>query len=106
MIGVTILRTVADYQKVLNYLGYVRRVVVIGSGPLALESVEAFFHKGYKVTHLLRHSTLWPEVLDKTASDLVLQQEWRDGIDVRSEEIICEIIGRSGYVTGVMTTKG
>ncbi len=106
LVGVTTLRTVADYQKVLNYLGYVRRVVVIGSGPLALESVEVLFQKGYQVTHLLRHSTLWPKVLDKTASDLVLQQEWRDGVDVRIEEDIAEIVGRSGHVTGVMTTKG
>jgi NADPH-dependent 2,4-dienoyl-CoA reductase/sulfur reductase-like enzyme len=106
LVGVTTLRTVSDYKKVLNYLGYVRRVVVIGSGTLALESVEAFFQKGYQVTHLLRHSTLWPEVLDKTASDLVLQQEWRDGVDARIEENIAEIVGRSGHVTGVMTTKG
>src|SRR5438128_3140805 len=106
LVGVTTLRTVADYKKVLNYLGYVRRVVVIGSGPLAVESVEVLFQKGYQVTHLLRHSTLWPEVLDKTASDLVLQQEWREGVDVRIEEDIAEIVGRSGHVTGVMTTKG
>jgi NADPH-dependent 2,4-dienoyl-CoA reductase/sulfur reductase-like enzyme len=106
MVGVTTLRTVDDYKKVLNYLGYVRRVVVIGSGPLAVESVEVFSQKGYQVIHLLRHSTLWPEVLDKTASDLVLQQEWRDGIDIHIEEDISEIIGRSGHVTGVMTTKG
>ena len=106
LVGVTTLRTVDDYRKVLNYLGYVRRVVVIGSGPLALESVEVFSQKGYQVIHLLRHSTLWPEVLDKTASDLVLQQEWRDGVDIHIEEDISEIIGRSGHVTGVMTTKG
>src|SRR5690348_16576510 len=106
LIGVTTLRTVADYKKVLNYLGYVRRVVVIGSGPLALESVEVLFQKGYQVTHLLCHNSLWPEVLDKTASDLVLQQEWRDGVVVRVEEDIAEIVGRSGHVTGVMTTMG
>src|SRR6266480_1621892 len=106
LVGVTTLRTVADYQKVLNYLGYVRRVVVIGSGPLALESVEVFYQKGYQVTHLLHRSTLWPQILDKTASDLVLQQEWRDGVDVRIEEDIAEIVGRNGHVTGVMTTKG
>ena len=47
--GVTTLRTVDDYRKVLNYLGYVRRVVVIGSGPLAVESVEVFSQKGYQV---------------------------------------------------------
>jgi NADPH-dependent 2,4-dienoyl-CoA reductase/sulfur reductase-like enzyme len=106
LVGVTTLRTVADYQKVLNYLGYVRRVVVIGSGPLALESVEVLYQRGYQVTHLLHRSTLWREVLDKTASDLVLQQEWQDGVDVRIEEDIAEIVGRNGHVTGVMTTKG
>jgi NAD(P)H-nitrite reductase large subunit len=56
--GVTTLRTVADYQRVLNYLGYVRRVVVIGGGPLALESVEVLYQRGFQVSHLLRHSTL------------------------------------------------
>ena len=106
LVGVTTLRTVDDYRKVHNYLGYVRRVVVIGSGPLAVESVELFSQKGYQVIHLLRHSTLWPKVLDKTASDLVLQQEWRDGVDIHIDEDISEIIGRSGHVTGVMTTKG
>ncbi len=106
LVGVTTLRTVDDYKKVLNYLGYVRRVLVIGSGPLAMESVEVFSQKGYQVIHLLRHNTLWPEVLDKTASDLVLQQEWRNGVDIHIEEDSAEIIGRSGHVTGVMTTKG
>jgi NADPH-dependent 2,4-dienoyl-CoA reductase/sulfur reductase-like enzyme len=104
--GVSTLHAVADYQKVLNRLGYVRRIVVIGSGPLALETVEILHHRGYQVTHLLRHRTLWSEVLDKTASDLVLQQEWRDGVDVGIEEEIAEIVGRNGQVTGVVTTSG
>lgn len=106
LVGVTTLRTVADYQKVLNYLGYVQRIVVIGGGPLALESVEVLHQRGYKVTHLLRHNTFWSEMLDKTASDLVLQQEWQDGVDVRIEEDIAEIVGRNGHVEGVITTKG
>ncbi len=106
LVGVTTLRTVADYQRVLNYLGYVRRVVVIGSGPLALESVEILHHRGYQVTHLLRNRTLWSGVLDKTASDLVLQQERHDGVDVRLEEEIAEIVGRNGQVMGVVTTRG
>ncbi len=104
--GVTTLRTVADYQRVLNFLGHVRRIVVIGSGPLALETVEILHHRGFQVTHLMRHRTLWSEVLDKTASDLVLQQEWHDGVDMRIEEDIAEIVGRNGQVTGVVTTKG
>jgi NADPH-dependent 2,4-dienoyl-CoA reductase/sulfur reductase-like enzyme len=104
--GVTTLRTVADYQRVLNYLGYVRRVVVIGGGPLALETVDILHHRGYQVTHLLRQHALWPGVLDKTASDLVLQQERHEGVDARLEEIVAEIVGREGCVTGVVTTRG
>src|SRR2546427_10960652 len=104
--GVSTLRTVADYQAVLNRLGGVKRVVVSGSGTLALESIETLRHRGYQVTHLLRKRTFWSEVLDATASDLVLQQERRDGVDVRLEEEIAEVMGKNGEVSGVITTSG
>jgi NADPH-dependent 2,4-dienoyl-CoA reductase/sulfur reductase-like enzyme/pSer/pThr/pTyr-binding forkhead associated (FHA) protein len=105
--GVTTLRTVADYQKVQEYLPAARRVVVVGSGTLALETVETLRHRGYQVTHLIRKRTLWSEVLDATASDLVLQQERRDGVDVREEEEIAEISGNNhGEVKGITTTGG
>src|SRR5438105_1388105 len=104
--GVTTLRTVGDYQDVLSRLSTVRRVVASGSGTLALESIETLRHRGYHVTHLLRRRTLWSEVLDPAASDLVLQQEIRDGVDVRSEQEIAEITGKEGSVTSVITTTG
>ena len=104
--GVMTLRTVADYQTVLSRLQSVQRVVVSGSGTLALESVETLRHRGYEVTHLLRRRTIWSEVLDPVASDLVLQQERRDSVDVRLEEEIAEITGRDGQVSGVVTTHG
>ncbi|HEY0753974.1 MAG TPA: FAD-dependent oxidoreductase [Ktedonobacteraceae bacterium] len=104
--GVTTLRTVADYQAVQQYLRQARRVVVSGSGTLALESIETLRHRGFEVTHLLRRRTLWSEILDLTASDLVLQQERRDGVDVRVEEEVAEITGKDGRVNGVITTSG
>ena len=89
LVGVYTLRTVADYQALLENLSATRRTVVSGSGTLALETIETLRHRGYAVTHLVRRSTLWSEILDATASDLVLQQERRDGVDVRlGEEII------------------
>src|SRR5205085_2845029 len=39
MAGVTTLRTVADYQAVVSRLGTARRIVVSGSGTLALETI-------------------------------------------------------------------
>jgi NADPH-dependent 2,4-dienoyl-CoA reductase/sulfur reductase-like enzyme/pSer/pThr/pTyr-binding forkhead associated (FHA) protein len=104
--GVTTLRTVADYQTVMSRLGSSRRIIVSGSGTLALETIETLRHRGYEVIHLLRRRTLWSEILDATASDLVLQQERRDGVDVRLEEEIAEMMGKSGKVSGVITTNG
>ncbi len=104
--GVSTLRTIADYQEVLRRLQHVNRVVVVGSGTLALESAETLRHRGYEVTHLIRGNTLWSEVLDAVASDMVLQEERRDGIDVRTGEEIREIVGKNGQVSAVITTSG
>jgi NADPH-dependent 2,4-dienoyl-CoA reductase/sulfur reductase-like enzyme/pSer/pThr/pTyr-binding forkhead associated (FHA) protein len=104
--GVATLRTIADYQAVRQRLASTRRIVVSGSGTLALETIETLRHRGFPVTHLVRRRTLWSEVLDQTASDLVLQQERRNGVEVRLEEEIAEISGKQGQVSGVLTTGG
>ncbi|HEX7737753.1 MAG TPA: FAD-dependent oxidoreductase [Ktedonobacteraceae bacterium] len=104
--GVTTLRTVTDYQAVQQRLRQARRVVVSGSGTLALETIETLRHRGFEVTHLIRRRTLWSEILDLTASDLVLQQERRDGVDVHIEDEIAEITGKDGQVRGIVTTAG
>ncbi len=104
--GVSTLRTVADYQQVVQRLQTTQRIVVCGSGTLALESAETLAHQGYEVTHLLRHETLWSDVLDSTASDMVLQEERRLGIDVQTNEEIAEILGENGQVQQVVTTHG
>jgi NADPH-dependent 2,4-dienoyl-CoA reductase/sulfur reductase-like enzyme/pSer/pThr/pTyr-binding forkhead associated (FHA) protein len=104
--GVTTLRTVTDYQNVLERLNTVRRVVVCGSGTLALETAESLRQRGLEVSHLLRRTTLWSEVLDTTASDLVLQEERRAGIEVCLEEEIVKINGSRGEVTSVSTNRG
>ena len=104
--GVATLRTVTDYQRTMEYLNAVRRVVMVGSGTLAMETIETLRQRGYEVTHLIRRQTLWSEVLDATASDLILQQERRNGVDVRLGEEVVEIMGKDGQVAGVLTTSG
>jgi NADPH-dependent 2,4-dienoyl-CoA reductase/sulfur reductase-like enzyme/pSer/pThr/pTyr-binding forkhead associated (FHA) protein/Fe-S-cluster-containing hydrogenase component 2/CRP-like cAMP-binding protein len=104
--GVSTLRTVADYQEILRSLDRVSRVVICGSGTLALESAEVLQKHGCQVTHLLRGTTFWSDVLDAAASDLVLQEERRSGIDVCVNEEIAEIVGKNGQVCAVVTTSG
>ncbi|HET8852114.1 MAG TPA: NAD(P)/FAD-dependent oxidoreductase, partial [Ktedonobacteraceae bacterium] len=93
-------------REVLRRLGSASRIVVCGSGTLALESAETLQQCGYEVTHLLRYHALWSEVLDATASDLVLQEERRAGVDVRIGEAIRQIVGRNGQVSEVITSSG
>ncbi len=104
--GVSTLRTIVDYQEVLRRLPSASRIIICGSGTLALESAETLRSLGYHVTHLLRKQTLWSEVLDDTASDMVLQEERRAGIDVRIGETVAEIVGKQGQVSKVITTSG
>jgi NADPH-dependent 2,4-dienoyl-CoA reductase/sulfur reductase-like enzyme len=106
LVGVIALRTLADFQAARQLLEAARNVVVVGAGPVALETVEVLHHRGCRVSHLLRGRRLWPEVLDMTASNLVMQQEQHEGVDVRAEEEVMEIVGRQGRVMGVITRGG
>ncbi len=104
--GVVALRTLADYQAALQLLPAARRAVVVGSGPVALETVEALTLRGLQVTHLLRGQRLWSSVLDATASELLLQQERRGNVDVRTGDEVAEIAGSQGRVVGIITKSG
>ena len=104
--GVYTLRTVADYQEIVRHLNIATNIVIYGGGTLALESAETLNHLGFNVTHLLRNRTIWSEVLDETASDLVLQEERRADIQVRLNEPIQELIGKNGQITAILTANG
>lgn len=104
--GVLTLHTIADYQILEKYLSQSQHIVVTGSGTLAIETIETLRHRGYRITHLLRRQRLWSDVLDATASDMVLQRERHEGVDVRLEEEIAEITGNNGLVSGVITARG
>ena len=104
--GVLTLRSVTDYQVALRFLEIAQRVVVCGGGPLALETVDTLQQRGLRVTHLLRSRQLWETMLDKTASELLLHQEHEAGVEVRVEDEIAEIVGKSGRVQGLITRNG
>jgi NAD(P)H-nitrite reductase large subunit len=78
----------------------------VGSGTLALETVEMLRQRGLHVSHIMRHRTLWSDVLDATASDIVLQQEQHDGVDIHLNVEVVKFSGSQGQVTGVVTSSG
>ena len=104
--GVLTLRSITDYQVALRFLEIARHVVVYGGGPLALETVDTLRQRGLRVTHLLHRRQLWANMLDRTASELILHQEQEAGVEVRIEDEIAEIIGKQGRVMGIVTRNG
>ena len=104
--GVLTLRSVTDYHVARRFLEIAQRVVVYGSGPLALETIDVLQQRGVRVIHLLRRRQLWAAMLDRTASELLLHQEQEAGVEVRVEDEIVELAGKSGRVQGIITRNG
>lgn len=102
--GVLRLHTLSDYRDLRRRLPSVSSVVVIGGGYHAAETAMLLRHQRVKVTWLIRGRSILPHMLDTAASDLLLKQVRRHGVDVRLETEVAGIVGRMGTVAGVMTT--
>ena len=102
--GVITLHTLGDYLDLRRRLTTVSSAVVIGGGYHAAETAMLLRHQRIKVTWLVRGRGLLPRHLDITASDLLLRQVRRQGVDIRLESEIAGIVGRLGVAAGVITT--
>jgi nitrite reductase (NADH) large subunit len=99
--GVMTMRTMQDACTFMEDLrsGRVKRAVVVGGGPLALEWAQALRARGADLTYVLRGREFMTGVLDKTGSDLVASRLRAFGCDLRMDEEIAEVIGdRHGHV--------
>jgi NADPH-dependent 2,4-dienoyl-CoA reductase/sulfur reductase-like enzyme/pSer/pThr/pTyr-binding forkhead associated (FHA) protein len=99
--GVMTMRTMQDARSFMEDLrtGRVKRAVVVGGGPLALEWAQALRARGADLTYVLRGREFMAGVLDKTGSDLVASRLRAFGCDLRMDEEVAEVIGdRHGHV--------
>lgn len=101
--GVLKLHTLSDYLDLRRRLPSASSVVVIGGGYHAAETAMLLRRHRLKVTWLIRGRSLLPNQLDPAASDLLLRQVRRHGVDVRLETEAAGIVGRMGIVAGVVT---
>jgi NADPH-dependent 2,4-dienoyl-CoA reductase/sulfur reductase-like enzyme/pSer/pThr/pTyr-binding forkhead associated (FHA) protein len=102
--GVMTMRTMQDARTFMEELraGRVKRAVVVGGGPLALEWAQGLRARGAEVTFLLRGREFMAGVLDRTGSDLVASRLRAFGCDLRMEEEVAEILGdKRGRVRAV-----
>ena len=102
--GVTVLHSLADYLDLRRRLPTVSRAVVIGGGYHAAETALLLRSAGVTVSWLIRGRGLVPALLDTPASDLLIRQVQRQGVDVRLGTEVAGVVGRVGVAVGVLTT--
>jgi NADPH-dependent 2,4-dienoyl-CoA reductase/sulfur reductase-like enzyme len=103
--GVLTLHRLSDYLNLGRRLNETEEAVVIGGGPQAIETVVCMLYWGIRVHWLIRSNTFLPRMLDRPASDMVLERIQRAGAKVYTETEVIGIVGRVGSVAGVVTNQ-
>jgi NADPH-dependent 2,4-dienoyl-CoA reductase/sulfur reductase-like enzyme len=103
--GVLTLHRLNDYLDMRRRLSEVEDAVVVGGGLHAIETVVSLLYWGIRVHWLIRSDTFLPRMLDRPASDLVLERIRRAGAKVYTETEILGVVGRVGSVIGVITNQ-
>jgi len=101
--GILTLHRLYDYLDLRRRLGEVEEAVVIGGGAHAIETVMSLLYWGIRVHWLLRGDTFLSRMLDRPASDMVLDSIQRAGARVYTGTETLGIVGRVGTVAGVVT---
>lgn len=103
--GILTLHRLHDYLDLRRRLNEVEEAVVIGGGSHAIETAMGLLHWGIRVHWLIRSQTFLPRMLDRHASDIVLDGVRRAGARVYTETEVVGVVGRVGVVAGVVTTE-
>ncbi len=101
--GILTLHRLNDYLDLRRRLGEIEEAVVIGGGAHAIETVMSLLYWGIRVHWLIRGDTFLSKMLDRPASDMVLDSIRRAGATVYTETEAVGIVGRVGAVAGVVT---
>ncbi|GAX61842.1 hypothetical protein SCALIN_C28_0044 [Candidatus Scalindua japonica] len=104
--GIVQLKTIDDAKNIKEKIKSAKNAVVVGEDFLTLALIEALLSSGLEVTYLLRGNRLWPEIMDKDASDILMQRLKGKGIKVKHETDIKEVFIKNRLVNGIITTDG
>ncbi len=103
--GVLTLHRLNDYLDMRRRLNEIEDAIVIGGGSHAIETVVSLLYWGIRVHWLIRSDTFLPRMLDRPASDMVLEHIRRAGAKVYTQTEVIGIVGRVGSVNGVVTNQ-
>lgn len=100
--GIFLFKTVADANEILAYKA--QKAVVIGSGPVGIESSIALKKNGYQVTLIEALDWVLPRLFDKESSEFIAEGIKGNDVEVLTGEKVIEIKG-TDKVEGIVTDK-
>ncbi|MEW6696469.1 MAG: FAD-dependent oxidoreductase [Bacillota bacterium] len=106
--GVYRLNHLEDAQKIKQALdaGEANDVVIIGTGFIGMEALDAVFSPRRAVTVVEFRDTLLPGILDPDMGTLLYKNFFEQGLEGRFGEKVLKLEGEDGRVTKVITDKG
>ncbi|MBW2252488.1 MAG: FAD-dependent oxidoreductase, partial [Deltaproteobacteria bacterium] len=102
--GIVQLKTIDDAKNIKDKVKSAKSAVVVGEDFLTLALAEALHSSGLEVTYLLRGERLWPEIMDKDASEILMLRLKEKGIKIKQETDIKEVYVKNKLVHGIITT--
>lgn len=96
-----------DLERIESFSADLKRAVIVGGGLIGIELAEMFHSRHIPVTFLVREQLYWDMVLPKEESQMVSRHIRENGIDLRLETELKEIVdGGDGKAVAVITNKG
>ncbi len=103
--GIVQLKTIDDAKNIKERVKNAKSAVVIGEDFLTLSLVEALISSGLDVTYLVPGDRLWPEIMDKDASEILSLRLKEKGIKTKYDTDIKEVSIKNGSIHGIITTN-
>ncbi|MDH3245179.1 MAG: FAD-dependent oxidoreductase, partial [Saprospiraceae bacterium] len=105
--GVRGLYSFQDLQYMEAYSEGLERAVIVGGGLIGIEMAEMFHSRHIPITFLVRENSFWDIVLPPEESEMVNRQIRQNGIDLRLNTELQEIVDDgNGRVCAVITRDG
>lgn len=104
--GVFTLRTLDDSRAIIGCLPRTSRVVLSGGGLVSTKSMEAFHSLKMPMSMVISSPNVLSQTLDPELAQLMRKHFENNGVDVRTEDSIEEVLGKDGQVTGVRLKSG
>ncbi|HMR42522.1 MAG TPA: FAD-dependent oxidoreductase [Saprospiraceae bacterium] len=105
--GVQGLYSFQDLETMEQASKNLKRAVIVGGGLIGIEMAEMFHSRHIPVTFLVREKNYWDNILPVEESKMVARHILENGIDLRLETELKEILDDgNGQVRGVVTKNG